>query len=94
MVIKKCKIAKSIFTSFINIEYQVNTKKKKNKNIYYKERNGKFDVNITPIVVSKLAKASAGLSIGQISDSIDKAIVKAVKKKQNITEEQLLGVFK
>ena len=49
---------------------------------------------LTPIVVSKLAKASAGLSIGQISDSIDKAIVKAVKKKQNITEEQLLGVFK
>lgn len=48
---------------------------------------------LTPIVVSKLAKASAGLSIGQISDSIDKAIVKAVKKKQNITEEQLLGVF-
>ncbi len=51
-------------------------------------------VPLTPIVVSKLAKASAGLSIGQISDSIDKAIVKAVKKKQNITEEQLLGVFK
>ena len=50
-------------------------------------------VPLTPIVVSKLAKASAGLSIGQISDSIDKAIVKAVKKKQNITEEQLLGMF-
>ena len=49
---------------------------------------------LTPIIVSKLAKASAGLSIGQISDCIDKAIVKAVKKKQNITEEQLLGVFK
>lgn len=49
---------------------------------------------ITPALTQKLAQASEGLSIGEIADNIDKAIVQAVKKKENITEEQLLDAFK
>ena len=49
---------------------------------------------LAPQAIKKLAKISAGLSIGQIADNLDKLIVKAVKRKQNITEEQLIEAFK
>ena len=49
---------------------------------------------LTDEVASELAELAEGLSVGQIADCVDKIIVKAVKKKENITTEQLLDGFK
>lgn len=42
----------------------------------------------------KLAKVTEGWSIGQITDTIDKVITQAIKKKENIKYETLLDAFK
>lgn len=49
---------------------------------------------LTDDVAKELAELADGMSIGQIADCVDKIIVKAVKKKENITTEQLLDGFK
>lgn len=49
---------------------------------------------LTDEVASELAELAEGMSVGQIADCVDKIIVKAVKKKENITTEQLLDGFK
>ena len=49
---------------------------------------------LTDDVAKELAELADGMSIGQIADCVDKIIVKAVKKKENITTEQLLEGFK
>lgn len=73
-----------------------NPEEKDRENLFNKLLMGvtALAVPLTPILAKKLAKASSGLSIGQISDAIDKAIVKAIKMKQSITEEQLLEIFR
>lgn len=49
---------------------------------------------LTREMVQELALISEGLSIGEISDFVDKTITQAVKKKQNITFDKLISVFK
>ena len=41
----------------------------------------------------KLAELSDGLSIGNISDTIDKTITQAIKKRKNIDSESLMLAF-
>ncbi len=45
-------------------------------------------------LIAKLAKNTEGMSIGQISDAVDKIITQAVKKKQTIQPEALLKLLK
>ena len=49
---------------------------------------------LTDEVASELAELAEDMSVGQVADCVDKIIVKAVKKKENITTEQLLDGFK
>ncbi len=48
----------------------------------------------TQEMINELAFISKGLSIGEISDYVDKTITQAVKKKENITFEKMMSVFK
>ena len=52
------------------------------------------DGEITEETFENIAALTAGFSIGQISDAIDKIIVQAVKRKVNLTPEILLNEFK
>ena len=45
-------------------------------------------------IIAKLAQNTEGMSIGQITDAVDKIITQAVKKKQTIQPETLLKMLK
>ena len=53
-----------------------------------------IDGELTEETFKGIADLTAGFSIGQISDAIDKIIVHAVKRKINLTPEMLLNEFK